>query len=127
MPVFLSAGLYHSIARRRDGTLWTWGSNQWGQLGLGDPAIASRRIPTQVPGVTNAREVAVGGSTSLYLAADGFVPLWMACDPPIGPSCYGPTAFVLARAETSAAPRDLRGDISLPSDLQVASLCLGQK
>jgi alpha-tubulin suppressor-like RCC1 family protein len=30
---FISAGYYHSAAIRTGGTLWTWGDNQYGQLG----------------------------------------------------------------------------------------------
>lgn len=73
MAVFLVAGNSHSIARRTDGTVWTWGNDELGQLGLGDPAMTFRSVPTQVAGVSNAREVAIGASTSLFLASDGFV------------------------------------------------------
>ena len=29
----VAAGEYHSLALRKDGTVWAWGSNAWGQLG----------------------------------------------------------------------------------------------
>ena len=36
----------HNIARKNNGTIWTWGSNLYGQLGLGDNI--SRSTPTMV-------------------------------------------------------------------------------
>ena len=41
-----SADSYHSLALRRDGTLWAWGLNRYGQLGLGD--TIDRHAPAQV-------------------------------------------------------------------------------
>ena len=31
----ISAGSYHSLAVKNDGTLWAWGANVSGQLGTG--------------------------------------------------------------------------------------------
>ena len=36
----------HSFAVRTDGTMWTWGYNKFGQLGMGDTVY--RSSPTQV-------------------------------------------------------------------------------
>ena len=30
----VAAGTSHALALREDGTLWAWGSNYWGQLGI---------------------------------------------------------------------------------------------
>tara|TARA_Y100001973_G_C5177248_1_gene322716 strand:- start:33 stop:1787 length:1755 start_codon:yes stop_codon:yes gene_type:complete len=38
------------IATKTDGTLWTWGDNQVGQLGIND--TTRRSSPTQIPGTT---------------------------------------------------------------------------
>jgi len=38
------------MATRTDGTLWTWGTNAQGQLGLNDKT--QRSSPTQIPGTT---------------------------------------------------------------------------
>src|SRR5664279_1356411 len=42
----ISAGDLDTCGIRRDHTLWCWGSNHFGQLGLGD--IQDRHVPTQV-------------------------------------------------------------------------------
>jgi alpha-tubulin suppressor-like RCC1 family protein len=41
-----STGSYHSLALRRDGTLWAWGLNKYGQLGVGD--TTDRHVPAEV-------------------------------------------------------------------------------
>lgn len=42
----VTAGSYHSAAMKSDGSLWTWGYNDYGQLGLGD--TTQRTIATQL-------------------------------------------------------------------------------
>jgi alpha-tubulin suppressor-like RCC1 family protein len=44
-----------SFALTKDGTLWSWGANTNGKLGLGD--TANRAVPTQVPGITHVSQV----------------------------------------------------------------------
>lgn len=66
------------------GEVFAWGENTQGQLGLGtstgpqhcevnEEERACAPIPTVVPGILTATEVAVGGSHSLILKADGTV------------------------------------------------------
>ena len=43
---FCFAGSNHTFAVKSDGTLWVWGINWDGQLGLGDES--ERNIPEQV-------------------------------------------------------------------------------
>ena len=42
----LAGGYGHSLGRLADGSLWAWGLNNYGQLGMGD--TANRNIPTLV-------------------------------------------------------------------------------
>ena len=61
---------------KTDGTLWAWGYNGEGQLGLGD--TTSRSSPTQVGALTNWSKVS-SGDTSSYTAAiktDGTLWSW---------------------------------------------------
>ena len=46
----LVAGVRHTLALRRDGTLWAWGSNNAGQLG--DGRTWERHSPVQVSEAT---------------------------------------------------------------------------
>jgi alpha-tubulin suppressor-like RCC1 family protein len=42
----ISGGNSHTLGIQKDGTLWAWGDNTYGQLGLGDHTEPT--IPTQV-------------------------------------------------------------------------------
>jgi len=42
----VQAGLSYTVALKSDGSLWSWGSNSYGQLGLGD--TVDRDTPTSV-------------------------------------------------------------------------------
>ncbi|MDQ8208704.1 CARDB domain-containing protein [Coraliomargarita sp. SDUM461003] len=64
----------HSLAIKADGTLWTWGNNDYGQLGLGD--TTTRLVPTQVGSATNWTQVEAGSAFSMALNADGEIWLW---------------------------------------------------
>lgn len=67
----VSAGGGYSLAVKTDGTAWSWGSNQFGQLGTGN--TTARTTPGAVTGVTGVTAVAAGGSTSYFLLSDGTV------------------------------------------------------
>jgi len=58
----IAAGQSHSLAVRRDGTLWTWGSNWNGRLG--DGTNTGRLAPVQIQGLTDVVYVTAGWSHS---------------------------------------------------------------
>jgi alpha-tubulin suppressor-like RCC1 family protein len=62
------------ISVKADGTLWTWGVNYDGQLGLGD--TTSRSSPVQVGALTNWRQVSTGYSNTASVKADGTLWTW---------------------------------------------------
>jgi alpha-tubulin suppressor-like RCC1 family protein len=74
-----SVGNHKSIlAIKTDGTLWAWGRNNTGQLGLGNTTNYSS--PVQVGSLTNWKEVSVGGETNqgmtLATKTDGTLWSW---------------------------------------------------
>ncbi|MFN8516972.1 MAG: S-layer homology domain-containing protein [Chloroflexia bacterium] len=75
--VTIAAGSYHSLALKGDGTVWTWGRDNRGQLG--DGTVASPEFnatPSQVAPLTGIVTIASGSLHSLALKADGTVWAW---------------------------------------------------
>lgn len=70
----VSAGDNHSIALKNNGTVWTWGKNDYAQLGDGTTNNSS--IPTQVGGISDVVQVSAGVCHSLVLKSDGSVYAW---------------------------------------------------
>jgi alpha-tubulin suppressor-like RCC1 family protein len=76
------AGIFHTCARKTEGSLWCWGANEYGELG--DGTANSRNTPVQVTTLgTTVVEVAAGGDASVpaydYTCArrtDGSVWCW---------------------------------------------------
>ncbi|REF00287.1 hypothetical protein [Thermomonospora umbrina] len=73
-PGAVSAGEYHSLAVKPDGTVWAWGKNNAGQLG--DGTTTNRNTPVQVPGLSGVTAVAAGQEFSLARKSDGTVWAW---------------------------------------------------
>jgi len=72
----VSAGMFHSLALRSDGTVWAWGDNSEGQLGNNRSELQNSSTPVQVSDLTNVVAVAAGGAHSLALKSDGTVWGW---------------------------------------------------
>jgi alpha-tubulin suppressor-like RCC1 family protein len=72
----VSAGAYHALARKSDGTVWSWGAgvNSYGQLGRGGLPGLPSPVTTLPAGTYDA--VAAGGDFSLALRNDGTVWAW---------------------------------------------------
>ncbi|WP_274653765.1 RCC1 domain-containing protein [Paenibacillus humicola] len=73
----VSAGYDHNLAVKRDGTVWAWGRNIWGQLG--DGTVSDEYLygyPAQVQGLNSVTAVSAGLAYSLALKSDGTVWAW---------------------------------------------------
>jgi alpha-tubulin suppressor-like RCC1 family protein len=70
----VSAGRYYSLAVKRNGTLWAWGANGNGQLGVGDGA--RRTVPTQVGRDADWTLVSAGSTHAMALKRDGSLWGW---------------------------------------------------
>ena len=67
--VKVAAGEGHILALRADGSVWSWGKNDRGQLGRGNTTNSAS--PQPIPGISNAVDIAAGGTVSYILLADG--------------------------------------------------------
>ena len=74
--VAVSAGGYHSLTLTADGSVWSWGVGDWGELGHGD--TQEQLLPKKVEALAGQRVVAVsaGAFHSLATTADGAVYAW---------------------------------------------------
>lgn len=65
-----AAGVWHSVAVKGDGTVWTWGHNEWSELC--DGTTTTRRVPTQLPPLPEeVVQVAALGTTTLLRTKSG--------------------------------------------------------
>jgi alpha-tubulin suppressor-like RCC1 family protein len=65
-----------SAAIKNDGTLWTWGSNGDGQLGLNAPITVDYSSPVQVGSLTNWRSVSGGRHHFAAITKEGRLYMW---------------------------------------------------
>ena len=78
----VSCGEFHTMALKTDGTLWMWGSNNNGRLGInsfiGDnDASNNRSSPVQtVAGGTNWKQISAGAGHSTAIKTDGTLWTW---------------------------------------------------
>ncbi|ALD19998.1 hypothetical protein AM218_00605 [Hymenobacter sp. DG25A] len=65
---------YYAAAIRQDSTLWMWGYNAKGQLGMGDQG--TRLAPEQVQPGTKWQSVSTGGNHTVAIAQNGTLWTW---------------------------------------------------
>jgi alpha-tubulin suppressor-like RCC1 family protein len=96
-----------AYALRSDGTVWSWGSNSSGDLGIGTKGDSSP-TPVQVAGLTDVTEIVAGGDTRYALRSDGTVWTW-------GNNAEGQlgNGTVSGESSTAAPVRDLTGVVSV--------------
>nr|WP_269456777.1 Ig-like domain-containing protein [Thermanaeromonas toyohensis] len=112
----ISAGTYHSLALKSDGTVWAWGQNSYGQLG--DGTTTNRYTPVQVQGLSDVVAVAAGGGHSLALKSDGTVWAW-------GANNYGQLGDgTTANRYTPVQVQGLSGVVAIAAALGSHSLAL---
>jgi alpha-tubulin suppressor-like RCC1 family protein len=73
-PVQVSCGYTYGVALLTNGTVWTWGTGNHGELGCG--ATLQSLVPVQVPGLSNVTAISSGWKHVLALRADGTVWSW---------------------------------------------------
>ena len=70
----VSAGYDHTVALKSDGTLWTWGSNYYGQLG--DGTTTDMHSPERIGTDINWASVSAGSYYTVALKSDGTLWAW---------------------------------------------------
>ncbi len=70
----IAAGAYHTVALKSDGTLWSWGSNAYGQLG--DGSGTSKIVPTKIETDNTWASVFSGAFHTVALKSDGTLWAW---------------------------------------------------
>ena len=98
----VSVGSNHACALRRDGTVWCWGTNKYGQLG--NNSLLSSSVPVQVEGLTKVISVSAGGDYTC--AVDEAGAAW----------CWGLNTWQnLGEGSTtsSSIPKKVSGDIAM--------------
>ena len=65
---------YSNMATTTSGTLYSWGDNSYGQLGLGD--TTNRSSPTQVGSLTTWSKIALRSNGALATKTDGTLWVW---------------------------------------------------
>jgi alpha-tubulin suppressor-like RCC1 family protein len=71
----IAGGYYHTIALNTDGTLWNWGSNDNGQLGVNNTTSRSTPVTTLLGG-TNWKSIAGKGFHTIAIKTDGTLWTW---------------------------------------------------
>ena len=71
----IALGHSHTCAVKKDGSLWCWGNNNWGQLGLGNTTYTYSNTPQLVMS-GGVREVALGGHHTCAIKKDGSLWCW---------------------------------------------------
>lgn len=78
-PLAVATGLEHSCALMAGGSVYCWGRNNYGQLGI-STSTSSTSTPTQVSSISNAIAIAAGDDHTCTLLADGTVRCWGRAD-----------------------------------------------
>ena len=70
----IDAGGHHTVGVASNGTLWTWGYNEQGQLG--DGTIISKNVPQLIGSQTDWQAISGGNAYTVALKTDGTLWAW---------------------------------------------------
>ena len=109
----VSTGDDYTLALKKEGTLWTWGANDCGQLGLG--GTIGRDVPTEVGSESDWAAVSGAGGSTLALKTDGTLWAW-------GYNGGGQLGLGSADNDAHATPRQV-GSASDWAAVSVGEMC----
>ncbi|MBN1121781.1 MAG: hypothetical protein JXJ17_11935 [Anaerolineae bacterium] len=70
----ISIGYDHILVLKHDGTVWAWGDNDYGKVGV--PGQEVYLAPVEVTGLPPIKQISAGATFSTALAEDGTVWVW---------------------------------------------------
>lgn len=73
--IAIAAGVNHAVALKSDGTVWVWGSNQFGEIGNGTTG-GNQLVPVQNASLFGISQIAAAWHFSYALKPDGTVLAW---------------------------------------------------
>ena len=112
----LAVGLDHTLLLRPNGTLYSWGTNLYGQLGTGGMVATMKPVAVAqgaVPAGVRLVQVAAGNSFSLALGSNGLVYAW-------GLNTYGQLGD-----GTSGTNRLTPVAVNLPAGVRIVQVAAG--
>ena len=74
--VAISSKGINGYALKSDGMVWAWGSNNYGQLGLGSTQPRCSPVPVQVRGLSEVVAISSAGDSAYALRRDGTLWAW---------------------------------------------------
>jgi alpha-tubulin suppressor-like RCC1 family protein/endonuclease I len=74
--IAVAAGDGHSLALKRDGTVWSWGDNSFGELGIGSVGFTPVKTPVRVPELEGVAAISAGLFFSTAVKSDGKIWAW---------------------------------------------------
>ncbi len=104
----VATGWSHTVALAADGTVWTWGANDLGELG--DGTTTSRSVPIHVSGLSHVIGVSAGDGSTVVVKDDGTVWAWGTLRTESGGNlyanyAYGPTPVRVAGIDHATVVR----------------------
>ncbi|XP_037787011.1 E3 ubiquitin-protein ligase MYCBP2-like isoform X1 [Penaeus monodon] len=69
--VQVACGLHHTVVLCANGETYTWGSNSYGQLGVGDLISRGSPIMVRLPPNVRVTQVAAGSNHTIFLTSNG--------------------------------------------------------
>ncbi|MBF0370569.1 MAG: RCC1 repeat- and reductase domain-containing protein [Magnetococcales bacterium] len=70
----VATGIYHTLALKSNGTVWSWGYNNYGQLG--DGTTRNHFNPAEVPALSDVVAIGAAYNASYAVKSDGTVWAW---------------------------------------------------
>ena len=70
----IATGQSQGLALRSDGSVWTWGTNIYGEMGVSN--LTSSTFPVRIPGVSGVVGISAGPQHSLAVITNGTVWAW---------------------------------------------------